>query len=102
MGIEFVESTTIAFSLFQHQGPVQSCLRTRKYEPLEVLSVAMNGNAPLPIVIFEQQWIVFVDPGTPFTCPRRALHNRVLVGYENEISEGSIETIKGARTALSK
>jgi hypothetical protein len=62
----------------------------------------MNGNAPLPIVIFEQQWIVFVDPGTPFTCPRRALHKRVLVGYENEISEGSIETIKGARTALSK
>jgi len=30
------------------------------------------------------------------------LHKRVLVGYENEISEGSIETIEGARTALFK
>ena len=39
-----------------------------------MFAVAVNGNAPLSIVIFEQQRIVHVDPGAPFIWASLATH----------------------------
>src|SRR4029077_9192124 len=64
--IEVVERAPEAFPFFQHERPVQSGLCAGEYEDLEVSAVAMNGDTPFAIMIFEQQRVIRVDPGASF------------------------------------
>jgi hypothetical protein len=49
---------------------------TREREDFEVLVITMNRDAPLVVVIFDQEGIIHVDPRASFFVTRRVAHEQ--------------------------
>src|SRR6266404_45164 len=89
VGIEPVECSSVAISFLENERPVQSCLCSREHEDFEVSVVAMNRDAPLVIVIFNQERIIHVDPRASFFVTRRVAHEQI----SRQLRKGNIGEI---------
>src|SRR5258706_3811103 len=107
LGIEFVERAAIPFPLFQHERPVQSGLRAGEHEDLEMLAVAMNGDTPFAIVIFQEQRTIRSGPGAPLIDWPQAVHFRTsgicrFVGRFSSLSKPRPSMLRAPQNSMSR
>ena len=79
-GIEPGESGSVAIALAKDREPGESGLRALEGEELEEVAVVPGRNAPLRVVVLDEQRVA-LRPGTAFGTGSRPGHGGVTAGW---------------------